>query len=314
MSIQQNTIINVQDFGKVAVFMGGWSAEREVSLNSGQQVLQGLLAAGVDAVPVDVSRALIKSLETHDYDRVFMILHGSGGEDGVVQAHLELLGIPYTGSGVLGSALAMSKLHSKQIFRGLGLQTPQWHMVDCLDACRAAVEAFGLPVMIKPASEGSSIGVTPVTCLEQLEPAFNLACQYGDVMAEQFVCGRELTVAVLDGQALPVIHIETPRGLYDYAAKYRVDSTAYHCPAELPDEVTKKCQQLALQAFSAVGARDWGRVDFMYDEQGQLWLIEVNTAPGMTDHSLVPMAASEISLSFEELVVRILQCSLERHQ
>ncbi len=341
MTYAQTPTASPQDFGRVAVFMGGWSAEREVSLKSGQQVLQGLLAAGVDAVPVDVDRAQLKALRREDYDRVFMILHGTGGEDGVVQAHLELLGMPYTGSSVLGSALAMSKLHSKHIFRGLGLPTPEWRVARNLEACQAASAAFGLPVVIKPASEGSSIGVTLVMHAEQLESAFHQARQYGEVMVEQFVHGRELTVAVLGGQrsgqgsgqhsgqgclgrnssghcssyqALPVIHIETPREFYDYDAKYRANSTAYHCPAALPEDVTHTCQKMAEQAFVAVGARDWGRVDFMYGDDGQLWLIEVNTAPGMTDHSLVPMAAREIGLSFEALVVRILQCSLERDQ
>jgi D-alanine-D-alanine ligase len=296
----------------VGVFMGGWSAEREISLLSGQRVLQGLLSAGVDAVPVDVSRELLKSLKGDEYDCVFLILHGPGGEDGVVQAYLELLGIPYTGSGVLGSALAMNKLRSKQIWRGLDLPVPDWRIVNSIDECRSRAQEMGLPMVFKPIGEGSSIGVSPVMQPGELEGAFDLAHRYGAVMMEKFIVGRELTVAVLDGEALPVIHIETPREFYDYEAKYFVDSTRYHCPADLPGNVASECQRLALDAFSAVDAFAWGRVDFVCDENNQPWLIEVNTAPGMTGHSLVPMAALEAGLSFETLVTRILECSLER--
>lgn len=309
--IKQNISVSAQSFGRVGVFMGGWAAEREISLLSGQRVLQGLLSAGVDTVPVDVSRALLKSLNGDEYDRAFLILHGPGGEDGGVQAYLELIGMPYTGSGVLGSALAMNKLRSKQLWRGLGLPVPDWHVVESIDECESAAREMGLPMMLKPIGEGSSIGISRVMQAGQLEDAFNLAHRYGTVMAEKFIGGRELTVTVLDGEALPVIHIETPHEFYDYKAKYFVDSTAYHCPAELPGEVTSECQRLALQAFSSVDARGWGRVDFMCDENNQLWLIEANTAPGMTEHSLVPMAAREAGLSFETLVTRILECSME---
>ncbi len=308
---EQKISVSPQSFGRVAVFMGGWSAEREISLLSGQQVLQGLLSAGVDAVAVDVSRELLRSLSGDEYDRVFFILHGPGGEDGVVQAYLELIGLPYTGSGVLGSALAMDKIRSKQIWRGLDLPVPDWRIVDSLDGCRSAARELGLPMMIKPIGEGSSIGISRVMCAGELEDAFELAQPYGVVMAEKFVEGRELTVTILDGEALPVIHIETPREFYDYKAKYFVESTGYQCPADLPAEVTIECQRLALEAFDAVDASGWGRVDFMCDENDRPWLIEANTTPGMTDHSLVPMAAREAGLSFETLVTRILECSME---
>jgi len=309
--IERKVSVSPQSFGRVGVFMGGWSAEREISLLSGQRVLQGLLSAGVDAVAVDVDRELLKSLNGDEYDRVFFILHGPGGEDGVVQAYLELIGLPYTGSGVLGSALAMDKLRSKQIWRGLGLPVPDWRVVDSWDECSSAERVLGLPMMIKPIGEGSSIGVSRVMRADELEDAFHLAHRYGVVMAEKFIDGRELTVAILDAEALPVIHIETPREFYDYKAKYFVDSTGYHCPADLSADVTIECQRLALEAFSAVDASGWGRVDFMCDENDRPWLIEVNTTPGMTDHSLVPMAAREAGLSFEKLVTRILECSME---
>ena len=310
--IKQNLSVSPQSFGRVGVFMGGWSAEREISLLSGQRVLQGLLSAGVDAVPVDVNRELLKSLNGDEYDRIFLILHGPGGEDGVVQAYLELLGMPYTGSWVLGSALAMNKLRSKQIWRGLAMPVPDWRIVDSIDECRSKAQEMGFPMIFKPIGEGSSIGISPVMRPGELEGAFDGAHRYGAVMMEKFIHGRELTVAVLDGEALPVIHIETPHQFYDYEAKYFVDSTSYHCPADLPDNVSSECQRLALDAFSAVDAHGWGRVDFICDENNQPWLIEVNTAPGMTGHSLVPMAAREAGLSFETLVTRILECSLER--
>ena len=306
--------ISPEAFGKVAVFMGGWSAERDISLMSGEQVLKGLLNAGVDAVGVDVSREQLRALKGDEYDRVFMMLHGPGGEDGVVQAYLEMIDMPYTGSGVLGSALAMSKLRSKLVWHGLGLPTPEWRTVNSVADCERAAEELGFPIMIKPTTEGSSIGISRVKSADQLAAAFDSARQYGEVMAEQFVEGRELTVAVLGSDALPVIHIETPREFYDYDAKYFVDTTGYHCPADIPEAVARECQSLALQAFAAVGARDWGRVDFMCDEQHCVWLIEANTAPGMTDHSLVPMAAKEAGLSFEKLVCRILERSMERDQ
>ena len=301
-------------FGRVAVFMGGWAAERDISLLSGAQVTKGLIGAGVDAVSVDVNRDLLRNLRSDEYDRVFMILHGPGGEDGVVQANLELMGMPYTGSGVSGSSLAMDKLRTKYVWHGLGLPTPAWRVLHSVEECRQAAADFGLPMMVKPTCEGSSIGITRVTAEDQLATAFESASQYGEVIAEQFIDGRELTVAVLGGEALPVIHIETPRDFYDYDAKYFVDSTGYHCPADVSDAVASECQRLALQAFKALGVRDWGRIDFMCDANDRVWLIEANTAPGMTDHSLVPMAAREAGLSFEQLVCRILECSMEREQ
>ncbi|MEM7209287.1 MAG: D-alanine--D-alanine ligase [Pseudomonadota bacterium] len=300
------------EFGRVGVMMGGWSAEREISLMSGKEVLQGLLDAGVDAVGVDLDLDTLRAMKREDYDRAFMILHGPGGEDGIVQAFLETIGVPYTGSGVLGSAIAMSKFASKLAWRGVGLPVPDWHVVSSAAEAQSAADEFGFPMMIKPSNEGSSIGIEQVNQREALVPAFETAVKYGEVLAEKFVHGRELTVAVLGGQALPVIEIETPREFYDYKAKYFVDNTSYHCPAKIPESLARQCQEIALSAFDSIGCRDWGRVDFMVDGDGQPWLIEANTAPGMTTHSLVPMAANEAGMTFSDLVYRILECSMER--
>ena len=283
---------DLASFGRVGVFMGGWSAEREISLKSGQQVLQGLLSAGVDAVGVDVNCEQLRALKGDEYDRVFLVLHGPGGEDGMVQAYLEMIGVPYTGSGVLGSALSMSKLSTKCLWHGVGLPTPEWRIVNSVEECYCACEELGLPMMVKPIAEGSSIGMSRVDELEQVESSFSRAAQYGVVFVEKFISGRELTVGVLGERALPVIEIFTPHEFYDYRAKYFSENTQYHCPADIPDWLASECQSLALQAFAAVSARDWGRVDFMCDGQNNPWLIEINTAPGMTNHSLVPMAAS----------------------
>ena len=304
------TLPKAEDFGRVGVFMGGWSAEREVSLNSGRAVLQGLLDAGVDAVGVDVERNTVQALRDAPYDRVFMILHGAEGENGTIQACLEMAGIPYTGSGVLASALAMDKLRSKCVWRALGLPTPEWRIVKSVGDCRRAAQALGLPIMIKPINEGSSVGISRVQTADEIERSFALAQGYGAVIAEQFIEGMELTVAIVDGAPLPVIHIETPHDFYDYEAKYLADSTHYHCPAAIPAALAQECQSLALQAYAALGCRDWGRVDFICDAQQQLWLIEANTSPGMTDHSLVPMAASQAGVGFSELLCRVLACTL----
>jgi len=304
--------ISPAQFGRVAVMMGGWSAERDISLMSGRQVLQGLLDAGVDAVGVDLNIGTLRAMQRDDFDRAFLILHGPGGEDGVVQAYLQTIGIPYTGSGVLGAAIAMSKYRSKLAWRGMGLSVPDWQVLSSTQDARRAGDEFGLPMMIKPDNEGSSIGIARVYRQDELVPAFKAAAQYGEVLAERFVHGRELTVGILGEQALPVIEIETPRAFYDYTAKYFVDDTSYHCPADIPGATARQCQEIALTAFKAIGCRDWGRVDFMLDDDGQPWLIEVNTAPGMTTHSLVPMAAYASGIPFSELVCRILECSIER--
>jgi D-alanine-D-alanine ligase len=301
----------VNRYGKVALLMGGNSAERAVSLKSGQAVLQALQGADVQVTAVDVGKDIVKVLSRGKFDRVFNILHGRGGEDGTIQALLDLLGLPYTGSGVLGCALAMDKLRSKYVWRGVGLPTPDYLEVDSVDACRQAVQQLGLPLMVKPALEGSSIGISKVEREEDMVAAWTAARRYGLVIAEQWIAGLEYTASILQSQALPLIRLETPRTFYDYEAKYNDDRTRYHCPCGLSGAEEQQVQALALQAFRVLGASGWGRVDFMIDRQGQPWLIEANTVPGMTDHSLVPMAAKAAGISFEELVLRILSTSLE---
>jgi D-alanine-D-alanine ligase len=312
LSVRRSEAMSIKaaDFGKVAVLMGGLSAERAISLKSGTAVLEALRRRGVDAGPVDVDARLPARLLDADYDRAFVILHGRGGEDGTIQGLLELLGLPYTGSGVMASAIGMDKYRSKLIWRGLGLPTPEFAMLHSLGDLGAA-ESLGFPLMIKPAREGSSIGMTKVDVPEVLAEGWTLARRYdADVMAERWVPGTELTCAVLAGEALPLIRLETPRTFYDYQAKYSAQTTRYHCPSGLAPALEQRVQALAVQAFDAVGARGWGRVDLMLDEADQPWLIEINTAPGMTDHSLVPMAARAQGIDFDELVWRILAQTL----
>ncbi|SFM49469.1 D-alanine--D-alanine ligase [Ectothiorhodospira mobilis] len=295
------------DYGRVAVLMGGWSAERAISLRSGQAVLHSLRTAGVDAHGVDADRDVLQVLQRGHFDRVFIALHGRGGEDGVVQGALELAGIPYTGSGVAASAVAMDKLMSKRLWRGAGLPTPEFCVLQPGFDPGAVVAALGLPLIVKPALEGSSIGMTRVNRAEELVQAHATAAACGGpVLAEAWITGQEYTAAILDGEALPLIRLETPRAFYDYEAKYLAGDTRYLCPCGLPPEEEARLQTLALEAFAAVTARGWGRVDLMRDESGQAWLIEVNTVPGMTDHSLVPMAARAAGLDLEDLVLRIL--------
>jgi len=297
-------------FGRVAVVYGGWSAERAVSLNSGAQVLAGLQKAGVDAVGVDADRDILRVLADGGFDRVFLILHGRGGEDGQIQGGLEILGLPYTGSGVLGSALAMDKLRTKRFWAGAEFPTPPWRVLDTREDAEAAPDTLGLPLMIKPSLEGSSIGMTKLTDRAGAVAAWRAARVYGEVIAERFIDGPEVTVSLLGERALPAIRLETPRDFYDYAAKYEADTTQYHLPSGLPATDERRCQELALAAFKALGGAGWGRVDLMLDAVGQPWLIEANTAPGMTDHSLVPMAAAHAGIGFDELVVRILEQTL----
>ncbi|MCW9012696.1 MAG: D-alanine--D-alanine ligase [Gammaproteobacteria bacterium] len=298
----------MEALGKVAVLMGGWSAERAVSLNSGQAVLAALQSKGVDAHGIDVDRSIHQRLEAEKYDRVFNILHGRGGEDGVIQGMLDVMQIPYTGSGVLGSALTMDKQLTKQLWHGIGLPSPAYKVLQTESDCTQAIAELGLPLMIKPVLEGSSIGMSKVSRAGDMIAAWQQATTCGGtVIAEAFVTGKEYTAAILNGRVLPMIRLETPRDFYDYKAKYDDEDTQYHCPCGLTVETEKKLSELVLQAFNAVHAKGWGRVDFMLDEQSNPWLIEVNTVPGMTDHSLVPMAAKEAGLSFEELVIEILQ-------
>jgi len=300
------------EYGRVAVLMGGYSAERDISLKSGMAVFEALKRKGVDAQAVDVDRNFMTHFQPEQYERAFIVLHGRGGEDGVIQAVLELYGIPYTGSGVTGSAIAMDKARSKQLWSGIGLPTPAFVMLqEDMDA-QQVIEQVGLPLIVKPVHEGSSLGMTKVAELSQLTAAWKSAADLDhDVMAEHWIEGDEFTVAVVDSEALPVIRLETPREFYDYQAKYEADDTRYICPCGLEPEKEEEIQQLALQAFKSTGASGWGRVDVMTDKDQQPWLIEVNTVPGMTDHSLVPMAAKAANITFDDLVLRILATSIE---
>lgn len=300
-------------FGRVAVLMGGWSAEREVSLWSGQNVLEALRARGVDAHGIDADRQRVLRLREDGFARAFNLLHGTGGEDGTVQAALELQGIAYPGCGVLASALGMDKLLCKRIWRAEGLPTPDYRLLhDDREAVQAAA-ALGYPFIIKPTADGSSVGVSKVKSADQVEPAYALARgARRTVMAEAFVAGGEYTCAILDDRALPLIHIEPDGEFYDYNAKYRSDKTLYHCPAALDAATAGRLQALCCRAFSLLGGSGWGRIDFMLDCAGQPWLIEVNTLPGMTSHSLVPTAARATGMTFADLCWAVLETSFDR--
>jgi len=303
---------DINKLGKVAVLMGGWSAEREVSLNSGNAVYEALRNTDINVVAIDITREnIMQVIAKQEFDTAFIALHGRGGEDGVIQSVLDVAGIPYTGSGVLASALAMDKLRSKQVLEASGLPTPAYlKMVADMDADYVAA-TLGMPVMMKPVLEGSSLGMSKVDKPSQLAAAHELASQHpGDVIAERWVQGSEYTVAILGDEALPVIRLETPNTFYDYAAKYQENTTRYHCPCGLDLEAEQQLQRLALAAFNSLGASGWGRVDILTDENNQPWVIELNTVPGMTDHSLVPMAAKAAGYSFSELVIAILLQSL----
>ena len=302
---------------RVAVMMGGDSAEREVSLNSGNAALVALQSQGIDAFAMDVSfkqgneKNICQQLNSENFDIAFIALHGRGGEDGVIQGVLEAQGISYTGCGVLASAIGMDKLRTKLLWTGNKLPTPAFELVESIDVSAKRVteiaEQLGFPVMVKPVHEGSSIGMNKAVDKQSLSDALQTAAEYDDqILVEKWITGKEYTCAVLNGQALPLIELETSRDFYDYQAKYINDDTQYHCPCDLTQEKQQQYQSLVLQAFNSVGAKGWGRVDFMCDEQGQPWLIEINTVPGLTSHSLVPMAAKVSGLNFEELIVQIL--------
>jgi D-alanine-D-alanine ligase len=296
-------------FGKVAVLMGGKSAEREISLMSGGGVLQALRARGVDAHAFDPAERDLCALERDGFARCFIVLHGRGGEDGTVQGALETMGIPYTGSGVLGSALALDKWRTKMVWLARGLPTPRYRVLGERDDWDAVARDLGLPLIVKPANEGSTLGLTKVTAAAQLPAAYALAAtKYHDTaLAESFIAGAEYTVGILGEAALPLIRIEAPQGNYDYQHKYFSDDTKYVCPCGLPADEEKALQALSLEAFRLLGCSGWGRVDLMLDADRKPWLLEVNTAPGMTGHSLVPMAARAVGLSYEDLCVRILE-------
>jgi D-alanine-D-alanine ligase len=308
----------INKMGRVGVLMGGDSAEREISLQSGAAVVAALVEAGIECVAIDVGDNIIDELRAAKIDRAFLALHGPGGEDGRIQALLEFLKIPYTGSDVQASALAMNKLRTKQLWRGLslngkqGLATPEFAVLNSSSDYAQVLAQLGGQVIVKPANEGSSIGMSRAQTADELAEAFNKAKDYqGSVLVERLILGAEYTVAILDGVALPAIKLETDHSFYDFDAKYVAEDTRYLCPCGLSPEKERELQSLSLNAFNAVGCRGWGRVDVMADKQDNFYLLEVNTAPGMTSHSLVPMAAKAIGLSFAELVVAILNASLK---
>ncbi|EKM96384.1 MULTISPECIES: D-alanine--D-alanine ligase [Stutzerimonas stutzeri group] len=300
-----------QAFGRVAVLFGGKSAEREVSLKSGAAVLQALQAAGVDAFGIDVGDDLLQRLDRERIDRAFIVLHGRGGEDGSMQGLLECAGIPYTGSGILASALAMDKLRTKQVWQSLGLPTPRHAALASVEDCHAAAVELGFPLMVKPAHEGSSIGMAKVDDVEALVAAWREASRFdSQVLVEQWIQGPEFTIAVLRGEVLPPIGLGTPHSFYDYDAKYLASDTQYRIPCGLDPVREQQLKELSARACEAVGVRGWARVDVMQDANGDFWLLEVNTVPGMTDHSLVPMAARAAGLDFQQLVLSILDDSV----
>jgi len=304
----------MSNLGKVAVLMGGRSAEREISLRSGNMVLAALKRKGVDAHAFDPAEHAFEQLLTQRFARVFIALHGRFGEDGTVQGALEYLGFPYTGSGVMASALAMDKWRTKLAWLASGIPTPLYELLTADSHAADVAARLGLPLMVKPAHEGSSIGVTKVDSVEKLAAAYEVAAKLDDtVIAEQFIAGREITAAILGDEALPLIRIEAPQGNYDYHNKYFGNETKYHCPSGLPADLEKQIKQQALAAFRIIGCQGWGRLDAMLDAENRPWFLEVNTIPGMTDHSLVPMAARESGIAFDDLVVRILSSARVNH-
>lgn len=307
-----HSTLDPKAFGRVAVLFGGKSAEREVSLKSGNAVLGALQAAGVDAFGIDVGDDFLQRLGREKIDRAFIVLHGRGGEDGSMQGLLECAGIPYTGSGILASALAMDKLRTKQVWHSLGLPTPRHAVLTSPADCEAAAAELGFPLIVKPAHEGSSIGMAKVDSAQALLAAWQDAAHYdSQVLVEQWIAGPEYTIAVLRGEVLPPIGLGTPHSFYDYDAKYLADDTQYRIPCGLSAEKEAELKDLTARACEAVGTQGWARADVMQDASGQFWLLEVNTVPGMTDHSLVPMAARAAGLDFQQLVLAILADSVE---
>jgi len=300
----------MKKFGKVAVLLGGRSAEREVSLKSGAAVLAALQRSGVDAHAFDPAQRDLHNLLDERFDRVFIALHGRYGEDGTVQGALELMGIPYTGSGVMASSIAMDKWRTKMIWQAAGLPIPDFMLLNEHSDWEAVVQRLDLPLFVKPANEGSSVGISKVKQVSELKAAYEEAAKHDKlVIAERFIGGGEYTAAILNGRALPVIKIEPANEFYDYEAKYLRDDTRYLCPCGLSAEQEAEMQALAQQGFAVIGGQGWGRVDFLRGTDGKAYLLEVNTSPGMTDHSLVPMAAREAGISFEQLVVQVLEAA-----
>ncbi len=299
-----------RNFGKVAVLLGGRSAEREISLQSGQAVLTALLESGVDAQAFDPAQQSLEMLKQQGFDRAFIALHGRFGEDGTIQGVLEWLGIPYTGSGVMASALAMDKWRTKLVWQAAGIRSPRFEILREDSPFEQVAENLGLPLIVKPAREGSTIGLSKVRHREDVAAAYQLAAQHDAlVLAEEFIAGQELTVAILDETPLPIVRIEVAGDLYDYEAKYLSDATQYFCPSGLPAGQESAIQQQALQAYRVLGCQGWGRVDLILNAVGEFYFLEANTSPGMTNHSLVPMAALTAGISFAELVLNILDGS-----
>jgi D-alanine-D-alanine ligase len=307
-------VSNALKFGKVAVLLGGKSAEREVSLDSGRAVLEALIRSGVEAEAFDPQERCVTELV--NYDRAFIVLHGRGGEDGQIQGVLEWLNIPYTGTGVQGSAIGMDKIKTKQVWQGSELPTAPHRIVSKDADADEVIASLGLPFIIKPVHEGSSIGMSKVEKPEDFAEALAKATEHDAVvMAEKWINGREFTIVLLNGQALPVIRLEPPKDVafYDYEAKYNRNDVQYGIPCGLSEAEEKTLQELALRAFQAVGCKGWGRIDAMQDERGNFWLLEVNTVPGMTSHSLVPKAAKAVGYDFDQLCVTILEQTLQDH-
>jgi D-alanine-D-alanine ligase len=306
-SSQRRAVPEAGEFGRVAVLLGGNSAEREISLLSGNAVLGALRRNGVDAHAFDPAERPLVEFVAERYDRAFIVLHGRGGEDGTIQGALEMLAIPYTGSGVLGSALSLDKWRTKRIWRACGIPTPAALELRGPADFDRALRTLGLPLVVKPAHEGSTIGLTKVVSAADLPAAYALARDRDrDVLAEQFVAGQELTASILDGMALPLVRIEAPDGNYDYRNKYFSDATRYHCPCGLPAPLESAIRNAALEAFEALGCSGWGRADLIVRADETYQFLEMNTCPGMTAHSLVPMAARAVGIEFDELVLRIL--------
>lgn len=304
--------MNTRDVGKVAVLLGGRSAEREISLRSGQAVLAALQRSRVNAHAFDPAGQPLENLLQQGFDRVFIALHGRYGEDGSVQGALELMELPYTGSGILASALAMDKWRTKMIWQAAGINTPDYVMLDASSRFRDVADRLGLPLIIKPAREGSTLGLNKVDNEQDFRSAYQAAAEYDSlVLAEQFIQGIELTAAILDDMPLPLVRIDVAEGLYDYQAKYFSESTRYTCPSGLSAALTTRIQEQALYAHRILGCTGWSRVDLILDENEQPFFLETNTSPGMTDHSLVPMAAKAAGISFDKLVVQILELSCE---
>jgi D-alanine-D-alanine ligase len=307
------TPTDAKAYGKVGVLFGGRSAERDVSIMSGTGVLQALQSQGVDAHAFDPGQRSLAELAAEKFDRVFIALHGRFGEDGSIQGALELLGIPYTGSGMMASSVGMDKITTKIVWLAAGLPTPNYAVLDAKSDLAQVAAGLGLPLIVKPPHEGSTIGITKVNAADEFKAAYDIAAALDDaVLAEEFVTGREFTVAVLGSgataRALPIVEIVAPQGNYDYQNKYFTDDVKYHCPAVLPDALTEEMQRIALAAYRALGCEGWGRVDVLLRERDQKpFLLEVNTSPGMTSHSLVPMAARAVGISYEELCVEILR-------